>query len=44
MLAALRDGRTLERAVAAAGRGVTARQVQDWFALWAKLGWLCHRK
>jgi hypothetical protein len=44
MLAALRDGRTLERAVAAAGRGVKAQQVQDWFALWAKLGWLCRRK
>ena len=44
MLAALRDGRSLDRAVAAAGRGVTAGQVQDWFALWAKLGWLCRRK
>jgi len=44
ILAALRDGRTLTRAVAAAGRGVTAEQVQGWFALWAELGWLCRRK
>jgi hypothetical protein len=44
ILAALRDGRTLDRAVAAAGRGVTAEQVQAWFALWAELGWLCRRK
>jgi len=44
ILAALRDGRTLARAVAAAGRGVTAEQVQNWFALWAELGWLCRRK
>jgi len=44
ILTALRDGRTLTRAVAAAGRGVTAGQVRDWFALWAELGWLCRRK
>ena len=44
ILAALRDGQTLARAVAAAGRGVTAEQVQGWFALWAELGWLCRRK
>lgn len=44
ILTALRDGRTLAHAVAAAGRGVTAAQVQEWFALWAKLGWLCPRK
>jgi len=40
----LRDGQTLNRAVAAAGRGVTAEQVQDWFALWTTLGWLCRRE
>ncbi len=44
ILAALRDGQTLARAVMAGGRGVTPAQVQDWFALWAKLGWLCRRK
>lgn len=44
ILAALRDGRPLTQAVAAGGRGVTAEQVQEWFALWAKLGWLCRRK
>ncbi len=44
ILSALRDGQTLNRAVAAAGRGVTAEQVQAWFALWAQLGWLCRRK
>ena len=44
ILTSLRDGATLDRAVAAAGRGVTADQVQGWFALWAQLGWLCRRK
>lgn len=44
ILAALREGATLDRAVAAAGRGVTPEQVQAWFALWAQLGWLCRRK
>ena len=44
ILTALRDGKTLAQAVAAAGRGVTAQQVQNWFALWTQLGWLCGRK
>jgi len=44
ILTALRDGATLNRAVAAAGRAVTAEQVQAWFALWVQLGWLCRRK
>ena len=44
ILTALREGATLNRAVAAAGRGVTPEQVQTWFALWAQLGWLCRRK
>jgi hypothetical protein len=44
ILSALRDGATLNRAVAAGGRGVTPEQVQAWFALWAQLGWLCRRK
>ncbi|MFI5358063.1 MAG: putative DNA-binding domain-containing protein [Opitutales bacterium] len=43
ILTGLRDGRTLTHAVAATGRGVTAEQVRAWFALWAKLGWLCRR-
>ena len=43
MLAALRDGAPLTRAVAAAGRGVTAEQVQGWFATWMQLGWFCKR-
>ena len=44
ILSALRAGLTLNRAVAMAGRGVTAEQVQAWFALWTRLGWLCRRK
>ena len=44
ILTALRDGAPLNRAVAAAGRGVKPEQVQEWFALWARLGWLCRRK
>ena len=44
ILTALRDGQTLHRAVAAAGRGVTPEQVQAWFALWVQLGWFCRRK
>ena len=44
ILVALRDGQLLARAVAAGGRGVTAQQVQEWFALWTQLGWICRRK
>jgi hypothetical protein len=44
ILVALREGQPLARAVAAGGRGVTAQQVQDWFALWTQLGWICRRK
>lgn len=44
VLTALRAGRPLTRAVAAAGRRVTGAQVRDWFALWMELGWLCRRK
>ena len=43
VLAALRDGRTLAQAVAAAGRGVTPEQVRTWFTTWMQLGWLCRR-
>jgi hypothetical protein len=41
ILAALRDGRTLTRAVTAGGPRVRPEQVQEWFATWVKLGWLC---
>ena len=44
VLTALRDGRPLAQALGAGGRGVKPEQVQEWFALWAKLGWLCRRK
>lgn len=43
ILTALAAGRTLARAVAAAGRGVTPRQVGEWFATWMELGWFCRR-
>jgi hypothetical protein len=43
MLEAIQAGRTLAQAVAAAGRGVTAEQVRDWFATWMELGWFCAR-
>jgi len=43
ILAALRDGRTLTQAVAAAGKRVTAAQVQEWFTAWMALGWFCRR-
>lgn len=44
ILAALRDGKPLTRAVAAGGRGVTPEQARDWFAAWMQLGWFCQRK
>lgn len=43
MLTALAAGRTLEQAVAAAGRGVKPEHVRDWFATWMELGWFCRR-
>jgi hypothetical protein len=43
ILGALRAGRTLAQAVAAAGRGVTQVQVREWFTTWAELGWFCRR-
>ena len=43
MLTALAAGGTLAQAVAAAGRGVKATQVRDWFATWMELGWFCKR-
>ncbi|HVS52963.1 MAG TPA: DNA-binding domain-containing protein [Opitutaceae bacterium] len=44
ILEALGAGRTLAQAVAAAGRGVTAEQVREWFATGMELGWFCRRK
>lgn len=44
MLTAIAAGRTLEQAVAAAGRGVKPKQVREWFATWMELGWFCRRK
>jgi len=43
MLTALRDGKTLPQAVAAAGPRVKPAQVQAWFANWMQLGWFCPR-
>ncbi len=44
MLAAIRAGKTLPQAVAAAGARVSAAQVQRWFTEWMQLGWFCLRK
>jgi len=44
MLLALRAGKTLPQAVAAAGPRVKATRVQDWFTQWMQLGWFCLRK
>lgn len=44
MLTALRAGRTLAQAVAAAGPRVRPEQVRDWFANWMQLGWFCPRR
>lgn len=44
MLQALREGRTLPRAVAAAGPRVKPQEVQSWFANWMQLGWFYPRK
>lgn len=41
VLVALRDGATLTRALAAAGRRAKPEDVQGWFATWMNLGWLC---
>ncbi len=44
MLAALRSGRTLVQAVAAAGPRVRPEDVRTWCATWMELGWLCRRE
>lgn len=43
ILTALREGSTLPRAVAAAGRRVRPEQVNAWFTAWMQLGWFCRR-
>ena len=43
MLAALRDGQTLEAACAAVPDELVD-QVQKWFASWTTMGWFCRRK
>jgi hypothetical protein len=41
ILDALGSGRTLSRAIAAAGPGVKPGQVRAWFKTWMALGWFC---
>jgi hypothetical protein len=41
ILEQLRAGKSLARAIAAGGARVRPRDIQEWFALWAKLGWIC---
>lgn len=43
VLVALRDGATLPKALASAGRQAKPEAVQEWFATWMKLGWLSKR-
>jgi len=44
MLTAIREGKTLPQAVAAAGPRASATKVQEWFTNWMHLGWFCLRK
>lgn len=41
VLARLRAGAPLARALAAAGRRVRPEEAREWFETWMKLGWLC---
>lgn len=41
ILDALARGRTLSRAIAAAGPGTTPARVRGWFKVWMALGWFC---
>lgn len=43
ILEALGEGRTVARAVAAAGPRTKPDQVSRWFSTWMRLGWLCRR-
>jgi len=44
ILEALAAGRTVARAVSAAGPRVESAEVREWFATWMELGWFCRRK
>jgi Putative DNA-binding domain len=44
ILDALSKGKTLSRAIAAAGPGVKPGRVQEWFKSWMALGWFCARE
>ncbi len=39
ILDAIARGKTLARAIAAAGQGVTPEELRDWFSTWMELGW-----
>jgi hypothetical protein len=43
MLEALAEGKSLARALTAAGPRVKAEQVREWFATWMELGWFARR-
>jgi hypothetical protein len=43
ILQALQDGQTIVAAVAKGGRRIKPAEVQEWFATWMRLGWLCRR-
>ena len=43
ILEALAAGRTLARAVSAAGPRVKSAEVREWFATWMEMGWFCRR-
>jgi len=43
ILEALRDGKTLARALEAGGPDVTPAKVRSWFTSWMALGWFCAR-
>ena len=41
ILSALRAGQPLTRAIAAGGPRLNPARIQEWFATWTKLNWLC---
>lgn len=43
ILSALQAGQAIAAALARGGRRVQPAQVQEWFATWMRLGWLCRR-
>jgi len=44
ILQALQEGKTIVAALEAGGRKIKPAEVQEWFATWMRLGWLCRRK